>query len=197
MYLNDTHTGNVIRKSDNKVVAPVSDPTDQDYVDYVTWVNEGNIPEDFSSYEQSGQALKDEKLKMWELIKQERDRRKTLGIQVGSYWFHSDVDSRIQWLGLKDTARDMIMDGADKTSNISIGGSPVLWKTLSGAFIPVNIQLAMDVNNATKVLDADLFKNAELHRANMIKSSNPEEYDYSTGWPLSYKEYQENASSNI
>lgn len=188
MYLNDTHTGNVIRKSDNKVVAPVSDPTDQDYVDYVTWVNEGNIPEDFSSYEQSGQALKDEKLKMWELIKQERDRRKTLGIQVGSYWFHSDVDSRIQWLGLKDTARDMLMDGADKTSNISIGGSPVLWKTLSGAFIPVNIQLAMDVNNATKVLDADLFKNAELHRANMIKSSNPEEYDYSTGWPLSYKE---------
>ena len=125
---------------------------------------------------------------VWEKIKAERDRRKTLGIQVGSYWFHSDVDSRIQWLGLKDTARDMIMDGADKTSNISIGGSPVLWKTLSGAFIPVNIQLAMDVNNATKVLDADLFKNAELHRANMIKSSNPEEYDYSTGWPLSYKE---------
>jgi len=132
--------------------------------------------------------LEDRQNSVWEKIKAERDRRKTLGIQVGSYWFHSDVDSRIQWLGLKDTARDMIMDGADKTSNISIGGSPVLWKTLSGAFIPVNIQLAMDVNNATKVLDADLFKNAELHRANMIKSSNPEEYDYSTGWPLSYKE---------
>ena len=90
MYLNDTHTGNVIRKSDNKVVAPVSDPTDQDYVDYVTWVNEGNIPEDFSSYEQSGQALKDEQLKMWELIKQERERRQYDAVLVEGNWFHSD-----------------------------------------------------------------------------------------------------------
>ncbi len=55
-------------------------------------------------------------------------------------------------LGALVTSKEF-MDGADKTSNISIGGSPVLWKTLSGAFIPVNIQLAMDVNNATKVLD--------------------------------------------
>jgi hypothetical protein len=125
---------------------------------------------------------------VWMKIKAERDRRKTLGIQVGDYWFHSDADSRIQWLGLKDTARDMLMDGAEKTDSIFVDGGPVIWKTLSGDFTPVNIQLALDVNDATKVLDAKLFKNAEFHRINMLILNDPEEYDYSTGWPASFED---------
>ena len=36
----------------------------------------------------------------WERIKTERDRRKSLGVKVGSHWFHSDDASRIQQLAL-------------------------------------------------------------------------------------------------
>lgn len=44
----------------------------------------------------------------WDAIKAERDRRKAGGFKVGALWFHSDADSRIQHLGLKDNARDQL-----------------------------------------------------------------------------------------
>ena len=50
----------------------------------------------------------------WESIKVERDRRKAGGFKVGALWFHSDADSRIHHLGLKDKARDLIAAGGEK-----------------------------------------------------------------------------------
>lgn len=178
MYLNDTHTGNVIRKSDNKVVAPVSDPTDQDYVDYVTWVNEGNIPEDFSSYEQSGQALKDEKLKMWELIKQERERRQYDAVLVEGNWFHSDLDSRIKY-----------------EKFIKMGNSlpPTPWKVKSpggGLFDPIFVTmtpaLLEKIATAIVMAEINIFAAAEKHKVAMLKAPVPSDYDYLSDWPVSF-----------
>jgi len=178
MYLNDTHTGNVIRKSDNKVVAPVSDPTDQDYVDYVTWVNEGNIPEDFSSYEQSGQALKDEQLKMWELIKQERERRQYDSVLVEGNWFHSDLDSRIKY-----------------EKFIKMGNSlpPTPWKVKSpggGLFDPIFVTmtpaLLEKIATAIAMAEIDIFAATEKHRVAMLKAPVPSDYDYLSDWPVSF-----------
>jgi hypothetical protein len=178
MYLNDTHTGNVIRKSDNKVVAPVSDPTDQDYVDYVTWVNEGNIPEDFSSYEQSGQALKDEKLKMWELIKQERERRQYDAVLVEGNWFHSDLDSRIKY---------------EKFINMGSSLPPTPWKVKSpggGLFDPVFVTMTPallgKIATAMTMAEINIFAAAENHRVAMLKAPVPSDYDYLSDWPVSF-----------
>ena len=178
MYLNDTHTGNVIRKSDNKVVAPVSDPTDQDYVDYVTWVNEGNIPEDFSSYEQSGQVLKDEKLKMWELIKQERERRQYDAVLVEGNWFHSDLDSRIKY---------------EKFIKMGENLPPTQWKTKSPGgglfnptFVTMTSTLLNKIANAIVVAEISIFAAAEQHRVSMLAAENPGEYNYLEGWPVSF-----------
>lgn len=178
MYLNDTHTGNVIRKSDNKVVAPVSDPTDQDYVDYVTWVNEGNIPEDFSSYEQSGQALKDEKLKMWELIKQERERRQYDAVLVEGNWFHSDLDSRIKY---------------EKFIKMGSSLPPTPWKVKSpggGLFDPIFVTmtpaLLEKIATAIAMAEIDIFAAAEKHRVAMLKAPVPSDYDYLSDWPVSF-----------
>ena len=178
MYLNDTHTGNVIRKSDNKVVAPVSDPTDQDYVDYVTWVNEGNIPEDFSSYEQSGQALKDEKLKMWELIKQERERRQYDAVLVEGNWFHSDLDSRIKY---------------EKFIKMGSSLPPTPWKVKSpggGLFDPIFVTmtpaLLEKIATAIAMAEINIFAAAEKHRVAMLKAPVPSDYDYLSDWPVSF-----------
>lgn len=178
MYLNDTHTGNVIRKSDNKVVAPVSDPTDQDYVDYVTWVNEGNIPEDFSSYEQSGQALKDEQLKTWELIKKERERRQYDAVFVDGNWFHSDLDSRIKY-----------------EKFIKMGNSlpPTPWKVKSpggGLFDPIFVTmtpaLLEKIATAIVMAEINIFAAAEKHKVAMLKAPVPSDYDYLSDWPVSF-----------
>lgn len=128
--------------------------------------------------------LKERQDLVWEKIKAERDRRKTLGVKAGGHWFHSDTDSRVQWLGLKDTARDLFeIPGNSFGTFIELLGQIVSWKTLTGDFVQVTIQLALDVTQATKELDAILFKVAETHRFAMQASVNPEEYDYSGNWP--------------
>lgn len=119
----------------------------------------------------------------WERIKTERDRRKSSGVSVGAWRFHSDADSRIQQLGLKDQARDMLAAGAVASDAMFKLGQPIYWKTLDGSFAPMTVQLALDIVAAVGNADAALFKAAEDHRAAMVRSGDPQNYDYSTGWP--------------
>jgi hypothetical protein len=126
----------------------------------------------------------------WSQIKAERDRRKTGGfyVKVGGEdkWFHSDEYSRIQHLGLKDKARDLIATGGAMTDNITILGQPVKWKTMDGSFATITAQLAFDIVAAAGDLDAQLFAVAEAHRAAMEDEADPAAYDYSAGWPETF-----------
>lgn len=122
----------------------------------------------------------------WEAIKLERDRRKAGGFKVGALWFHSDADSRIQHLGLKDKARDLISAGGAMTDNLTILGQPVRWKTMDGTFATVTAQLAFDIVAAAVDLDARLFAVAETHRAAMEAAADPAAYDFSAGWPATF-----------
>jgi hypothetical protein len=129
---------------------------------------------------------------MWERIKTERDGapveggRSDGGVLVDVHWFHSDIVSRVKWLGLKDSARDMLLAGALPDDAIVIDGEPVLWKTMAGDFVPVTVQMALDVVEAVKVLDKRIFKTAEMHRAQLLAAYDPSTYDYTTGWPQRY-----------
>lgn len=129
----------------------------------------------------------DGKIRTWGTIKTERDRRKSGGFKVmvgSSYrWFHSDVDSRIQHLGLKDKARDLISGGGVMTDKLTILGQIVKWKTMDGSFIDVTAQIAFDIVSSAGDLDAQLFSVAEMHKAAMEASANPASYDFTAGWP--------------
>lgn len=115
------------------------------------------------------------KADMWENIKIERDRRKnTGGYKVGNYWFHSDTTSRIQQVAL-------VMLGANMPNNI-------LWKTMSGAFVPMTPTLAAQIFQAAMVSDTIIFATAEQKKTEMMASSDPANYDYLTGWPNIYGE---------
>lgn len=126
------------------------------------------------------------KANKWDAIKAERDRRKAGGFKVGALWFHSDADSRIQHLGLKDKARDLITAGGAMTDNLTILGQPVRWKTMDGSFATVTAQLAFDIVAAAGDLDARLFAVAETHRTGMEAAADPTAYDFSAGWPETF-----------
>jgi len=126
------------------------------------------------------------KAEKWDSIKAERDRRKAGGFRVGTLWFHSDADSRIQHLGLKDKARDLIAAGGAMADNLTILGQPVRWKTMDGSFANVTAQLAFDIVAAAGDLDARLFAVAETHRASMEAAADPAAYDFSAGWPETF-----------
>lgn len=123
---------------------------------------------------------------VWNAIKVERDRRKAGGLKVGALWFHSDADSRIQYLGLKDKARDLLSAGGAMTDNLTILGQPVRWKTMEGSFATISAKIAFDIVAAVVDLDARLFAVAETHRAAMWAAADPVAYDFSAGWPETF-----------
>ena len=122
--------------------------------------------------------LAERQVAAWERIKQERDRRKYLGVKVGAHWFHSDDPSRIQQIALA------MMGNA-----IPAG---LMWKTLTTSPPPVFVEmtpaLAQGIFTATAASDAAIFAAAETHRMAMEASAMPESYDFSAGWPASIED---------
>lgn len=122
----------------------------------------------------------------WEKIKAQRESIKVGGVKVGTKWYHTDTDSRIQHLGLKDHARDLIADGQPDSTSLQKLGHDVRWKTMDGSFIYLTVKHAFDIVAAIGDLDAAAFATAETHKAAMEQSEDPSSYDFSTGWPDIY-----------
>jgi len=119
------------------------------------------------------ESLDAKKARIWEKIKAFRDDRvENGGFKVGAHWYHSNVLSRTQYISL-------VMMGA----NIPAGTT---WKTLDNGYVPMTQTLAGQIFAAGAAQDAALFAKAAEHRAAMEASSDPESYDWSTGWPESY-----------
>ncbi len=127
------------------------------------------------------------KEKLWQAIKAKRDSRKSAGVQVGAYWFHTNADSRIQQLGLKDQARDVLAAGGTTAMVLQKLGQDILWQTLGGASTPMTVQLSFEVVAAVGDLDALCHYVTLQHNAAMEASADPAAYDISTGWPATFK----------
>jgi len=116
------------------------------------------------------------KSEMWEKIKANRDERMNGGFKVEVEddvfkWYHSDIKSRVQHLGL-------LLAGS------SVPAIP--WKTMDGTFVPMSQAIAQAIFNSAMVLDGTLFSVAEQHKAAMDVSEDPASYDYSGGWPENF-----------
>jgi hypothetical protein len=119
-------------------------------------------------------------------IKVERDRRKAGGVFCGEKWFHSDVNSRIQHLQLKEKARDRLDVGGSMGDALYFSGEPIAWKTMDGSFVSMTVELAIQLVASDQELDAALFAACEAHIETMMLAADPTQYDFSTGWPDSY-----------
>lgn len=138
--------------------------------DDIVLVSGGPLP---SKAELDAYILQYARDKKWIEIKAERDRRQqTGGTFVSPNWFHSDPVSRQQQMGLV-----MMQD------NMPTG---IMWKTMSGSFVEMTPDLAEAIFNGAVLTDQASFANAEIHKAALLVSSDPENYDYSTGWPAVY-----------
>lgn len=113
--------------------------------------------------------LADRQNAAWQAIQAKRTLIKSSGVKVADKWFHTDVDSRIQQLGL-------VMMGANLPA--------VEWKTMDGTKVPMTPTLAVGIFQAVSMLDIAAFAAAETHKATMMLSETPESYDFSEGWPV-------------
>ncbi|MGE4448558.1 MAG: hypothetical protein AB7E15_09705 [Azospira sp.] len=146
------------------------------------WVVEG-IPQQ----EQPPQpTLEELQASCWARIKALCDGLQSGGVKVGTKWYHSDVDSRIKYIGLKDQARDLLAAGQPDSTRLQKLGQDVRWKTMDGSFIYLTVKHVFDIVNAVGDLDAAAFAAAETHRVAMEASADPAAYDFSVGWPATF-----------
>lgn len=171
-----TGEGYVIRDGDTKV--PIADTpafpnTNPDYLDYKQWLADGGVP-----LPAELPPIAERRAAVWERIKAERDRRASMGVKVGAHWFHSDQKSRTQQLGL-------VLLGQSIPAGLQ-------WKTLTftppPVFVTMTPALAVGIVQSTAASDTAIFTVAEVHRMTMEASAAPQDYDFSTGWPVSIEE---------
>jgi hypothetical protein len=94
------------------------------------------------------------------------------GYLAGGKWFHSDLVSRTQQIGL-------ILMGA----NIPAG---LQWKTLDGSFITMTPTLAGQILAAAGAQDAALFAHAETLIGQIDAAADPTTVDVAAGWPTTF-----------
>lgn len=105
-------------------------------------------------------------------IKAERDRRtQEGGYSVNGKWFHSDVISRTQQLGL-------LLMGANLPAGIN-------WKTMDGSFVAMTSTLAQQIFAAAGVQDTSTF--AVAQQAIAQAQANPGAFNMAAiPWPAIY-----------
>lgn len=107
------------------------------------------------------------------LLNMERDfRRRAGGYLVGDHWFHSDLESKVEQIGL-------LLLGANLP--------PIDWKTMTGHKVPLTPALAQQIFMAAVSKTVALFDAAEA-KAAQLTDTNAATFDYFGGWPVCYWE---------
>lgn len=147
--------------------------------EYQNWVDEGGVTLPYRTPEEAQLEVKNE-------IKNTAISKRYSGILIGTYWLPTDPDSRIEYIILKDLARDLFAAGGLLNDQVIVDGDQVELETIDGLLIPITLRRVKLLVEALQVLDRRLKRVAKYHIAQMLLSSDPLQYDYSTGWPPSY-----------
>lgn len=147
---------------------PINNP-DMHYGDEYEWDIEQNqwvISPELDAYKYLEQQNE-----IWDLIKERRLKAVTSGVYVESVdkQFHTDEVSVTSY----STIAGMIaLDNYE----------PVQWKTMDNTWILLTIPVFKELQTAMSTKTNTNYAIAEQHKSNMMKSDNPLEYDFSTGW---------------
>ena len=117
----------------------------------------------------------EQQAEVWERIKAKRYDNLRHGVYVKSVgkWFHTDDNSRTQYIALAVMPRLP---------------EKLPWKTMDNSFVNMTKALLGELMEQMLVDEQADFANAERHKAAMGKAENPLEYDYSDGWTANFDE---------
>lgn len=107
----------------------------------------------------------------WERIKERRFQAITSGVYIESVdkWFHTDEVSVTSY----STIAGMVaLDNYE----------PVQWKVMDNTWILLTIPIFKELQTSISQKTNTNYAIAEQHKSDMMKSDNPREYDFSTGW---------------
>ena len=112
---------------------------------------------------------------MWARIKAKRTDNLRHGVYVKSVdkWFHTDDNSRTQYLALA------VMQKLPEK---------LAWKTMDNSFVNMTKTLLEELMTQMLMDEQADFANAERHKAAMEKADKPLEYDYGDGWTANYEQ---------
>ena len=115
---------------------------------------------------------------VWERIKAKRYDNLRHGVYAKSVgkWFQTDDATRLQYLAL---ALESVTGGFKK---------PINWKTMDNSFLMLTPELLREIMQTMHDDEQADFANAEKHKAAMLQTENPMEYDYSGGWTANFDE---------
>lgn len=144
-----------------------------------------------SSVTAPGPSLEQRQDTTWEAIKIERDKRiYDTGVLVGTNWFYSDTQFRDV---ITQSARLFSIDERSADDTLKMAILPELdilrgnlWKTMSGQWVGATHLLTAQIDAAHAMLMRSCYMRGETHKALMLAATNPETYDFSTGWPLGF-----------
>ena len=147
--------------------------------DYQTWLAGGGVTAPYKTIDDYQREVK------LAIITEAMERRYG-GLLILTYWVASDPDSRLEYLGLKDLARDMIAAGAAINDPVMADGSQAEVETLNGVTVPMTCKRVKLLIDALQILDQRLRRVSKYHISQMMLSADPANYDYSAGWPAIY-----------
>ena len=110
----------------------------------------------------------------WDEVKQHRDKVTSGGVLVDGTWFQSDSGS-VEKYKLYSTLADKDFQGVE-------------WFALDDKVLPLSKPLVLRVLQRIAVNEAKNFGNAKKHKEAILKSENPSEYDYSSGWTMCFED---------
>lgn len=138
-------------------------------------------------------TLEEKQYMAWERIKEERARRLFEGgFYSSGFWWHSDTDSKVAYLRMEQQANELLKNGASMDDPIKVDGDQQQWKLMDNSFVGITVGLITQLGIDAEAQVSRIFKAAEIHKAQMMDSSDPDKYDISLGWPASYWDTLEN-----
>ncbi len=160
-----------------RAVQPASFPTVDPWLEKLVEVNPVQIngvwTRQYVISQVSNQDLTEIKTSLINKVKQIRDHKtENGGFPVNGKWFHSNVFSRTQQVGL-------VISG----QSIPPG---LMWKTMDGSFVEMTPALATSIFMSAVQQDTALFAYAEVLINQINTSSNPTTIDLTAGWPATY-----------
>lgn len=147
---------------------PINNP-DTPYNDVSVWDDE--LEQWVVDHElQATKKLRDQEL-AWEGIKAERFQQTTGGVLVKSVnkVFHTDETSAIQY---SSVAGMIALDNYE----------PIMWKVMDNTWVSLTSGLFRELQVSIRANTQQTYMIAEQHKAAMLESENPLEYDYQSGW---------------